>query len=61
MKKLFKEAFYDAVVLSTFIIAPMAFLGPGWSQKKVPQGLREATFEDLHSQKSQHDQSPRPE
>lgn len=60
MKKLFKEAFHDAMVLSAFIILPMAFLGPGWSPKKdPPPGLREATFTELHSEKSQ-DERARP-
>ena len=48
MKKLIKEAFRDAVLLSGLVIVPMVFLGPGWTSPRNRQS--QAGFAELHQQ-----------
>jgi hypothetical protein len=59
MKKLFKEAFRDAMTLSALVIVPMLFLGPGWTPKG-DKALR-ASFAELHPEKSHRDHLSHPE
>lgn len=50
MKKFAREVVRDATVLSVLVIAPMSFLGPGWTR---PRPTREASFAQQHQQTSE--------